>query len=86
MSHDDIVCIEDEKEYLELTQRYEKGVFNNGMNKGHKEGKEEGIKEGIEKGEKRKALEIARALKSMGYTPDEIVSFTQLDLETVNSL
>jgi len=71
---EEIRYIEDEKEYFELTQRYEKGVFNNGL------------KEGIEKGEKRKALEIARALKSMGYMPDAIVSATQLDLETIAKL
>ena len=54
--------------------------------KGIEEGFEEGIEKGLQKGEQKKALEIARNLKSMGMTPEQIMNITHLSLAEIDSL
>ena len=51
-----------------------------------KKGIEEGFEEGGQKGEQKKALEIARNLKSMGMTPEQIMNITHLSLAEIDSL
>lgn len=51
-----------------------------------KKGIEEGFEEGVQKGEQKKALEIARNLKSMGMTPEQIMNITHLSLAEIDSL
>ena len=54
--------------------------------KGIEEGFEEGVQKGLQKGEQKKALEIARNLKSMGMTPEQIMNITHLSLAEIDSL
>ncbi|MEM7496221.1 MAG: PD-(D/E)XK nuclease family transposase, partial [Myxococcota bacterium] len=49
-----------------------------GLKKGREEGREEGLAEGEKKGEHRKAVEIARAMRSLGVDVDVIARATGL--------
>jgi len=51
-----------------------------------KEGRDEGITEGMEKGMKTKATSIARNLKSMGLTIEQISQATGLSNEDIEKL
>jgi predicted transposase/invertase (TIGR01784 family) len=79
---DKIIFIEDPQQFLETVNRVEQSLYREGKQDGIREGK----REGIEEGERNKALEIARAMKAKGITPDIISSTTELDEETINSL
>ncbi len=57
-----------------------------GREEGRKEGREEGKEEGLKKGEKRKQIEIARKLKQMGMSPNEIQNITGLGMEDIEWL
>ena len=49
------------------------------QDKGREEGREEGRAEGRAEGAQEKALEIARSLKAMGLSDEEITKATGLD-------
>ncbi len=49
-------------------------------------GRAEGRAEGLAEGEKRKALEVARTLKSMGMSTEDIAKATQLSWTDINAL
>ena len=51
-----------------------------------KNGWEKGMAEGMEKGEREKALTIARNLKSLGMSLDQIAEATGLTLDEINTL
>ncbi|MBR4496156.1 MAG: hypothetical protein IKP12_03395, partial [Acholeplasmatales bacterium] len=57
-----------------------------GLEEGMKQGLEKGIQQGQVLGEKQKAKEIAKKLKSMGLSVDEIIELTQLDAKEIESL
>ena len=46
----------------------------------------EGLEEGLEKGEKKKALDIARKLKSKGMFAADISDLTGLPIDEINEL
>jgi predicted transposase/invertase (TIGR01784 family) len=48
--------------------------------------REEGLKEGLKEGEQRKQIEIARKLKQMGMSSDEIQEITGLSREDIERL
>ena len=54
--------------------------------KGLERGLAEGIEKGIEKGEKAKAIEIARNLKSMNLTVEQIKAATHLTEDEINAI
>ena len=55
-----------------------------------KEGREEGLAEGMAKGmaegERNKALEIAKAMKSKGFSADDIAQITGLAAKDIENL
>ena len=57
---------------------------------GEMEGYEKGLEKGIEKGRAEgaqdKALEIARNMKSMGLSLDQIANITGLSIDVISSL
>lgn len=53
---------------------------------GRLEGRMEGLEEGLEKGEKKKALDIARKLKSKGMFAADISDLTGLPIDEINEL
>lgn len=53
---------------------------------GRLEGRMEGLEEGLEKGEKKKALDIARKLKSKGMFAADISDLTGLSIDEINEL
>ena len=57
-----------------------------GIEKGIAQGMEKGIAQGMEKGEREKALAIARNLKSLGLSPNQIAEATGLTLDEINTL
>ena len=61
-----------------------------GIEKGMAEGIEKGLAEGIEKGlaegEHNKALEIAKAMKSKGFSADDIAQITGLAAKDIEDL
>ena len=79
------------KEGLEkgMKQGIEEGM-KQGIEEGMKQGIEEGMKQGIQQGqalgEKQKAKEIAKKLKAMGLSVDEIANATSLTKEEIESL
>ena len=68
-----------------IEEGFEEGV-QKGFEEGVQKGIEEGIEKGLQKGEQKKALEIARNLKSMGMTPEQIMNITHLSLAEIDSL
>ena len=68
-----------------LAQGMEKGIAQ-GMEKGIAQGMEKGIAQGMEKGEREKALTIARNLKSLGMSLDQIAEATGLTPDEINTL
>lgn len=57
-----------------------------GLAKGREEGREEGLSEGMEKGEVIKAEKIARKMKEMGFSMEEIQQATGLTMEQLDNL
>ena len=57
-----------------------------GLAKGREEGREEGLSEGMEKGEVIKAEKIARKMKEMGFSTEEIQQATGLTTEQLDNL
>ena len=55
--------------------------YEEGHEKGHEEGLKEGLKEGMEKGREERALEIARQMKAIGLTDEQIFQATGLRLD-----
>jgi len=47
---------------------------------------EKGKKEGLEEGEKKKALEMAKAMKKDGEPIEKIEKYTQLSIEEIKNL
>ena len=68
-----------------MAEGIEKGIAQ-GMEKGIAQGMEKGIAQGMEKGEREKALAIARNLKSLGLSPNQIAEATGLTLDEINTL
>ena len=54
-----------------------------GMEKGIKQGMEEGIKQGKEQGVRENSLNVARKLKEMGMSLDDIISATGLSIDDI---
>lgn len=61
-------------------------VMNSAMEKSKQEGKEEGKEEGIREGEKKKALEIALALKQRGLDVVSIAEISGLSVTEIENL
>ena len=57
-----------------------------GLEKGLKEGRAEGEKIGVEKGAKQKAYDIARNLKSIGLSAEQIATATGLSVEEIYNI
>ena len=57
-----------------------------GMAEGRIEGRAEGIQEGIETGEKKKALDIAKNLKKIGISTQQIMEVTGLSQQEIEQL
>ena len=57
-----------------------------GVEEGFEDGLQKGIQEGIRKGQQEKALEIARSMKAMGMTSEQIMNITHLSLAEIESL
>ncbi len=57
-----------------------------GHKEGFEEGMEKGIKKGKEKGKEERNREIARNLKFIGLSPEQISQATGLSLEEINNL
>ena len=51
-----------------------------------KKGVEEGFEEGFEKGRREEKFEMARNLKAMGMTSEQIMNITHLSLAEIESL
>ena len=60
--------------------------INNSNIKHFREGKEEGLKEGLKEGERKKAMEIARNLKTAGVDTAVIQVTTGLTEEEISQL
>ncbi|WP_237040374.1 hypothetical protein [Phocaeicola faecalis] len=74
------------RDYLATIDYAAKKGIEEGFEEGVQKGIEEGIEKGLQKGEQKKALEIARNLKSMGMTPEQIMNITHLSLAEIDSL
>ena len=74
LNEDDFFYIEKETEVREEVERFEQGVY------------EDGLEKGLEKGEKRKAAEIARKLKAKGFDDEVITDVTGLLPEEITRL
>ena len=74
---------------MQMSYARRKGL-EEGERRGREEGREEGLIQGMEKGreegEKRKALQIARAMRSMGLAVEAIVQATGLNSEDIKGL
>ena len=57
--------------------------YNEGLEKGLQEGHQKGIQEGIQKGLVEKSIEIAKKLKSLGFSEIDIQKTTGLPRETI---
>jgi hypothetical protein len=86
LTEDDIIYIDDEKEFWEESERFEKGIYQNGKKEGRKEGKKEGIKEGIKEGRKDMAIDIALNLNKKDIPIDIIAQTTGLSIEELEKL
>ena len=74
------------RDYLATIDYAAKKGIEEGFEEGVQKGIEEGIEKGLQKWEQKKALEIARNLKSMGMTPEQIMNITHLSLAEIDSL
>ena len=57
-----------------------------GKEQGYEQGKQEGISIGLERGAHQKALETAKNLLSMNFTPTQVAQGTNLPLDVVQGL
>ena len=57
-----------------------------GMAKGIEKGMAEGIEKGLAEGERNKTLEIATAMKSKGFSADDIAQITGLAAKDIENL
>ena len=80
------------KEYEDSLKAYRdiKNSLDTAKEEGRMEGREEGLAEGIEKGlaegERNKTLEIAKAMKSKGFSAEEIAQITGLAAKDIENL
>ena len=63
----------------------EKGIIK-GIEKGREEGREEGITQGIEQGAYNKSLETAKKLLEDNISPEVVIKYTGLPLDTILKL
>ena len=69
-----------EEEKLDLLAgAYDQGV-DEGFTRGEAKGREEGRAEGREEGSKARSEEIARKMKEMGFSPEQIKQATGIEL------
>ena len=75
-------------EYWDSLKSYRdwKNVLDTNMKKSFVKGREEGLSEGMEKGEVIKAEKIARKMKEMGISMEEIQQATGLTMEQLDNL
>ena len=72
-----------------LKQGMEQGLkqgMEQGLKQGLKQGLQQGLEQGLEQGAKQKALEVAKKLKSMGLSIDEISTATSLSKKEIESM
>ena len=72
-----------------MEERFEAGIekgIKQGIEKGREEGREEGITKGLEQGAYNKSLETAKKLLEDNISPEVVVKYTELPLETVLEL
>lgn len=84
----DELMIENDRITLERFYR-EKGLeigLQQGIEQGKQQGLEEGIQQGLEEGMNRKTHEIAKNLKSMGLSNQDISKVTNLTIEEIIEL
>ena len=74
------------RDYLATIDYAAKKGVEEGFEDGLQKGIQEGIQEGIRKGQQEKALEIARSMKAMGMTSEQIMKVTGLSLTEIESL
>lgn len=75
-----------EREYnARMNAATEQGL-KQGMEQGLKQGLQQGLEQGLEQGAKQKALEVAKKLKSMGLSIDEISTATSLSKKEIESM
>ena len=72
------------KEYEDSLKAYRD--IKNSLDTAKEEGREEGLAEGMAKGERNKALEIAKAMKSKGFSADDIAQITGLAAKDIENL
>ena len=75
-------------EYWDSLKSYRdwKNVLDTNMKKSFVKGREEGLSEGMEKGEVIKAEKIARKMKEMGFSMEEIQQATGITMEQLDNL
>ena len=64
---------------------YEEG-FDEGFTAGREDGLQQGLKQGIEQGAYKKALETAKNLLTMNFSPEQVAQGTNLPLDVVQGL
>ena len=76
------------KEYEDSLKAYRdiKNSLDTAKEEGRMEGREEGLAEGMAKGERNKALEIAKAMKSKGFSAEDIAQITGLAAKDIENL
>lgn len=76
------------KEYEDSLKAYRdiKNSLDTAKEEGRMEGREEGLAEGMAKGERNKTLEIAKAMKSKGFSADDISQITGLAAKDIENL
>ena len=74
------------RDYLATIDYAAKKGVEEGFEDGLQKGIQEGIQEGIRKGQQEKALEIARSMKAMGMTSEQIMKVTGLSLAEIETL
>ena len=68
-----------------LEQGLERGR-EEGLEKGREEGLVQGMEQGLERGREQAAVDMARRMKSKGYSAEDIVEMTGLSLECIREL
>ena len=68
-----------------MEERFEAGM-EKGIKKGIEKGREEGITKGLEQGAYNNKLETAKKLLEDNISPEVVVKYTELPLETVLEL
>ena len=88
MASEKMSFLSSDKEALRMYQMREMALsdFTSGMNYAREEGMKEGIKEGKMEGEYNKSLEIAKNALSKGFSIDDIIAITGLDMLKVTEL